>query len=160
MKEETHIECKNYRNLFPALMKKVNRLINNINNTWKWIKSLIFTKAVASSALMALSIDNGNTTSNPYDLANTFNNYFASLKNECNSAMFLQPTSIEEIANITPSLDSNKASDPNSIYLIEHYLLLKKKFQSNRNILSIFFCDWYFSITTQNCNVNHISWQR
>ena len=125
-------------------MKKANRLINNINNTWKWIKSLIFTKTVASSALTALSIDNGNTIINPYDLAN----YFASLKNECNSAMFLQPTSIEEITNITPSLDSNKASDPNSIYLIEHYLFLKKKFQSNRNIFSIFFCDWYFSITT------------
>ena len=71
---------------------------------------------------------------NPYDIANTFNNYFASiaettkksikyshkhfsdyLSNETSSTIFLQPTDKEEIANIISSHNSNKASDPNSI---------------------------------------------
>ena len=75
---------------------------------------------------------------------NAFNNYFASiaettkksikyshkhfsdyLSNETSSTIFLQPTDKEEIANIS-SLDSDKASGPNSIpYRI---LLLKMKF--------------------------------
>ena len=33
--------------------------------------------SVASSALTMLSCDNGNTITNPYDIANTFNNHFA-----------------------------------------------------------------------------------
>ena len=81
-----------------------------------------------------LSLDNGNTITNPYDIANTFNNYFASiaettkksikythkhfsdyLSNESDSTIFLQPTDKEEIANIISSLNSSKASGPNSI---------------------------------------------
>ena len=64
----------------------------------------------------------------------TFNNYFASiaettkksikcthkhlsdyLSNESDSTIFLQPTDKEEIANIISSLNSSKASGPNSI---------------------------------------------
>ena len=52
---------------------------NNIKNTWKGIKSLISLKTVASSIPTLLSLDNGDTISNPYDIANTFNNYFASI---------------------------------------------------------------------------------
>ena len=71
---------------------------------------------------------------NPYDIANTFNNYFASiaettkksikythkhfsdyLLNECDSTIFLQPSDKEEIANIISCLNSCNASDPNSI---------------------------------------------
>ena len=46
------------------------------------------------------------------------------LSNESSSTLFLQPTNKEEIANIIFSLNSNKASGPNSI----HYriVLLKK----------------------------------
>ena len=107
---------------------------NNIKNTWKGIKSLISLKSVASSAPTVLSRDNGNTITNPYDIANTFNNYFAFiakttksnikyshkhfsdyLKEDCDSTIFLKPTSKEEIGNITSFLDSNKASGPNSI---------------------------------------------
>ena len=81
-----------------------------------------------------LSLDNGDTITNPYDIANSFNNYFASigettkktikysdkhfsdyLSNENSSTIFLQPTDKEEIANIISSLNSNKASGPNSI---------------------------------------------
>ena len=71
---------------------------------------------------------------NPYDMANTFNNYFASIA-ETNkksikyshkhfsdyfqmvySTIFLQHTGKEEIANIiSSSINSCKASSPNSI---------------------------------------------
>ena len=51
----------------------------NIKNTWKGIKSLISLKALASSIPTFLSLDNGDTITNPYDLANTFNNYFVSI---------------------------------------------------------------------------------
>ena len=50
---------------------------NNIKNTWKGIKSLISLKTVASNAPTVLSLDNGDTITNPYDIANAFNNYFA-----------------------------------------------------------------------------------
>ena len=51
---------------------------NNINNQ-KGIKSLISLKTVASNAPSVLSLDNGKTITNPYDIADTFNNYFASI---------------------------------------------------------------------------------
>ena len=36
-------------------------------------------KTVASSVPTVLSLGNGDTITNPYDIANTFNNYFASV---------------------------------------------------------------------------------
>ena len=153
LKEECHTNYKKYRNLVSTLIKKskqayYNRYFENnwknIKNTWKGIKSLISLKTVASIILTVLSLDNGDTITNPYDIANTFNNYFVSiaettkksikyghkhfsdyLSNESDSTIFLQPTDKEEIANIISSLNSNKASGPNSIpYRI--LFLLKK----------------------------------
>ena len=51
---------------------------NNIRNTWKGIKSLILLKTAASSIPTVLSLDNGDTATDPYDIANIFNNYFVS----------------------------------------------------------------------------------
>ena len=48
----------------------------------KGIKSLISLKTVASSIPTILSLDNGDTITNLYDIANTFNNYFASIYTE------------------------------------------------------------------------------
>ena len=88
LKEEFHTNYKKYRNLLSTLMKKskqayydkyFERNWNNIKNTWKGIKSLISLKTVASSIPTVLSLDNGDTITNPYDIANTFNNYFASI---------------------------------------------------------------------------------
>ena len=85
LKEESHANYKKYRNLLSTLVKKSNqayynkyfeRYWNNIKNTWKGIKSLISLKTAASSVPTVLSVDNVNTITNPYDLANTFNNYF------------------------------------------------------------------------------------
>ena len=86
LKEEFHTNYKKYRNLLSTLMNKskqayydkhFERNWNNIKNIWKGIKSLISLKTVASSVLTVLSLDNGDTITNPYDFANTFNNYFA-----------------------------------------------------------------------------------
>ena len=116
LKEEFHTNYKKYRNLLSALMKKTKQAYyekyfekncNNIKNTWKEIKSPISLKTVASNIPTVLSLDNGDTVTNPFDIANTFNNYFASmaeitkkkyshkhfsdyLSNENSSTIFLQ----------------------------------------------------------------------
>ena len=143
LKEEYHTNYKKYRNLLSTRMKKskqayydryFERNWNNIKNTWKGIKSLNSLKTVASSIPTVLSLDNGDTITNPYDAANNFNNYFASiaettkksikyshkqfsdyLPKESDSTIFLQPTDKEEIANIISSLNSSKAIGPNSV---------------------------------------------
>ena len=79
---------KKYKNLLSTLLKKSKQAyydryfeknLENIKNTWKGIKSLISLKTVASSIPTVLSLDNGYTITNPYDIANNFNNYFASI---------------------------------------------------------------------------------
>ena len=90
-----------------------------------------------------------NLITNPYDIANIFNNCFSSvadttkenikyshkhfsdfLNNQCNNSIFIQPTDSEEIANTISTLNMNKSSGPNSIpYKILN--LLKKIFLNN-----------------------------
>ena len=88
LKEEFHTKYKIYRNLLSTLMKKskqayyekdFERNWSNIKNTWKGIKSLINLKTATSCVPTVLSLDNGDTITNPYDIAYTFNNYFASI---------------------------------------------------------------------------------
>ena len=88
LKEEFHTNYKKHRNLLSTLMKKTKQAYydkyfernwNNIKNTWKGIESLISLKTVASNVPTVLSFDNGETITNPYDIANTFNNYFVSI---------------------------------------------------------------------------------
>ena len=55
--------------------KYFKRKWNNIKNTWKGIKFLISLKTVASNVATVLSLDNGDTITNHYDIANTFNNF-------------------------------------------------------------------------------------
>ena len=59
--------------------KYFERNWNNIKSTWKGIKSLISLKTVTFHVPTILSIDNGDIITNPYDIVNTFNNYFASI---------------------------------------------------------------------------------
>ena len=59
--------------------KYFERYWNNIKNMWKGIKSLISLKTLASGLPTILSLDNGDTVSNSYDIANAFNNYFVSI---------------------------------------------------------------------------------
>ena len=58
--------------------KYFERNWNNIK-TWKGIQSLISKKSVASSVPTTLSLDNGDTITNSYDIVNTFHNYFATI---------------------------------------------------------------------------------
>ena len=68
LKEEFHTNYKKYRNF-----------LSTLKNTWKGIKSLISLKTVASNIPTVLFLDNGKTITNPYDIANTSNTYFASI---------------------------------------------------------------------------------
>ena len=86
LKEECHTNYKKYRNLLSSLMKNSKQVYydryfernwNNIKNTWKGIESPISLKIVASSIPTVLSHDNGDTII--CDIANTFNNYVASI---------------------------------------------------------------------------------
>ena len=97
------------------------------------IKSLVSLKPVVCSTPTVISLDNGDIITNSYDIANTFNNYFASiaettkktkyshkhfsdyLSNESDRTIFLQSTDKEEIANIISFLKSCRASGPNII---------------------------------------------
>ena len=88
LKEEFHTNYKKYRNLLSTLMKEskqayydkyFERNWNDIKNTWEGIKSLISLKTVASSVPTVLSLDNGDTITNHYDIANIFNNYIPSI---------------------------------------------------------------------------------
>ena len=96
LKEEFHTNWKKYRNLLSTLIKKskqayydkyFERNWNNIKNTWKGIKSLISLKTVASNVPTVLSLDNGDTITNPYDIANTSNNYVASIAETTNKSI-------------------------------------------------------------------------
>ena len=78
LKKELHTNHKKYRTLLTTHIKKskqgyyekyFERNWNNIKNKWKGIKSLISVKTVTSSVPTALSLDNGDTIINPYDIA-------------------------------------------------------------------------------------------
>ena len=142
IKAELHLKYKNHRNLISTLLKRSKQNyykkyfesnLNNSKNTWKGIKSIITMKNVISTVPRTLS-HGVNTTTNPCEIANIFNNYFASvaetakqninyshkhfseyLKHQCNNSIFIQPTDSEEIANIISSLNINKACGPFSI---------------------------------------------
>ena len=147
---------------------------NNIKNTWKGVKSLIFCKncSIQYTIPTAHSLDNGNTRTSPYDIANTFNNYFASiaettkrsikyshkhfsdyLSNESDSTIFLQPTDKGEIVNILSSLNSSKASDPNGVNTLHNIISSKNRnFKAIGRFIQTLFHDWCFSFCTQKCN--------
>ena len=153
MKKSKQVYCQKY----------FERNWNNIKNTWKGIKSLIFLKAVASKVPTILSLDNSDSITNPYDTANTFNNYFASLaettkksieyshkpfsdylSNENSSTILLEPTDKEEIASTISSLNSNKASGPNSIPCRILFLLKNKISKQLADLFSLSFTTGVF----------------
>ena len=143
MKAELHLKYKNHRNLLSSTLlkrskqnyyKNILSLIGTIQKTWKGIKYILTMKNVTSTVPRTLS-HGENTTSSPCEIANVFNNYFASvaetakqninyshkhfseyLKHQCNNSIFIQPTDSEEIANIISSLNINKACGPFSIW--------------------------------------------
>ena len=140
---------------------------NNIKNLWKGIKSLISLKTEACNVPTVLSLGNGDTIANPYDIVNTFNNYFASiaettkkskkysmkhfsdyLSNESSSTIFLQPTDKEEVANIISSLNSNKASGPNSIRYRILFILKNEIPKQLADLFNLFFMTGVFLVVS------------
>ena len=60
---------------------------NNIKKTWKGIKSLVSLKTVTSSVPALLFLDIGYAITNSYDIANTSDNYFASIAETTKEAL-------------------------------------------------------------------------
>ena len=109
----------------------------NSKNTWKGIKSIITMRNAISTVPHS---HDENTTTNPCEIANILNNYFASvaetaklninyshkhfseyLKHQCKNSIFIQPTDSEEKTNIS-SLNIKKACGlfgiPNKILIL------------------------------------------
>ena len=105
---------------------------NNAKTIWNGIKFIITIKNIKYSVHRTIS-QGENSITNPYDIADIFDNYFSSqadtakdnikyshkhfsdyLSNQCNNSIFIQPTDREEIANIISTLNMNKFSGPNS----------------------------------------------
>ena len=59
----------------------------NIKDISRGIKSLISLKTVTSSVPTVLSLDNSVTITNPYDIANSSNNCFASIAETTKKAL-------------------------------------------------------------------------
>ena len=173
LKEEFHTNYKKQKSPLYPYDKYFERNWNNIKNIWKGIKSLISLKTVVSNVPTALSLDNGDTITNPYDIANTFNNYYASiaettkksikyshkhfsdyLSNENISSLFLQPNGREEIVNIISSLNSNKTSGPNSIPYKILFLLKNEISKQLADLFNLSFMTGAFSFCSQNCKSN------
>ena len=91
-----------------------------------------------------------NTITNPCEIANVFNNYFASvadtakqnikhfseyLKHQCNNSMFIQPADHEEIASVISSLSINKASGP---FSIPNKILILLKHDISKQLADLF----------------------
>ena len=121
------------------ILEEIGRILRTYG---KELNLLFILKTVASNIPTVISFGNGDTITNPYDISNTFNNYFVSvaettkksikyshkhfsdyLSNKTDSATFLQPTDKEEIANIISYLSSSKVSGPNSIHYRIMFLL-------------------------------------
>ena len=100
-----------------------------------------------------LSCNNGNAITNPYDIANTFNYYFASIAESTKNNIkysykhfsdCLKPTSKEEVGNIISSLSSNKVSGPNSISFRILFLLKNEISKQLADLFNIFFVTGVF----------------
>ena len=86
-KAELHLQYKNHRNLLSTLLRKSKENYykkcfesnwNNAKIIWKGIKSIITLKGITSSVPRTISQREDSIT-NPYDIANIFNNYFSSV---------------------------------------------------------------------------------
>ena len=74
----------------------------NIKNLWKRIKSQISLKTVFSSVPIVFSLGNGDPITNPYDIdiANTFNNYFASIAETMKKTIYIYIFQINSVQTI------------------------------------------------------------
>lgn len=86
LKNEFHNKYKSYRILLTFIKdskqkyqaKYIQNNLHNIKNFWKGIKSIINFKSTFSNFPRSLSNSN-NAITDPYEVANNFNKYFASI---------------------------------------------------------------------------------
>ena len=141
-KKEDHIRYKQYRNLLSTLLKKSKQFyftrffqenIKDLNNMWRGIKKIISSNNSNHTFPTAISVNN-ETITNPSDIANAFNNYFAKIainiqssirfskKKYCDylpplniESFFLTPTDSTKVPNIIFSLNQSKSDGSNCI---------------------------------------------
>ena len=142
LKKEAHIRYKQYRNLLSTLFKKSTQFyftrffqenIKDLKNMWRETKKIISSNNSNHTFPTAITVNN-ETVTNPSDIANAFNNYFAKVSIDVQSSIrfskkkyydylpplniesfFLTPTDSTEVSNIIFSLNQNKSDGPNSI---------------------------------------------
>ena len=153
---------KQYRNRLSTVLKKVNNFIltdffqentKDLKNMWRGIKKIISSNNSNHIFLTAITVNN-ETITNPSDIANAFNNYFATVAIDIQSSIrfskkkyydylpplnielfFLTPTDSTDVSSIISSLNQNKSDGPNSIP-IKTLKLLNKDISDQ---LAIFF---------------------
>ena len=141
-KNEAHIRYKQYRNLLSTLLRKSKQFyftrffpekIKDLKNMWRGIKKIISSNN-SNHIFPTAIIVNNKTITNPSDIANVFNNYFAKVTIDIQfsirfskkkyydylpplniESFFLTPTDSTEVPNIIFSLNQNKSDGPNSI---------------------------------------------
>ena len=137
-----HEQHKTYRNLLSTLMKQSKQNYytknfennwNNIENTWKEIKTIISIRNITATVPHSIEF-NSKTITDPTAMSNVCNNYFYSIAKKTNSnikfspkhytdylsysntnTLFLTPTDKNEVSHTIFSLDCHKSSGPNSI---------------------------------------------
>ena len=167
------------RNIIATLMKKSKQNyftkyfesnIKNIKNTWKGIKIIIL-KNSASSSPNLLNFNN-ELTSDPFRIANVFNNYFSSIGEKDQSkirlsnktytdylhvdnlnSFFITPTDSEGVISIISSLSDNRSSGSNSI-LTKILKLLKKDISTHLvDIFSLSFSSGIYPTSLKTAKV-------
>ena len=105
----------------------------NIRKVWQGIRQIISLKAPSFAKPISLNID-GNVTSDPEKVANSFNSYFTSVADTIRSrlpvsnkhfsdflsqqnpnSVFLSPVTPDEVSKIIQSMSPSKSSGPNSV---------------------------------------------
>ncbi|XP_065682310.1 uncharacterized protein LOC136095525 [Hydra vulgaris] len=136
--------------------------IKHIKATWKGIKNIINIKS-NSHTTPNIIVHNNITITNPFDICNTFNNYFTGigrdvqatipssmnhftyyLSNPAQKSFFIKPTDEHEISKIIDSLDSYKASGPNGLPVKILKLLKTKLSRILSNIFNTSFSSGIF----------------
>ena len=141
-KDELHHNYKELRNHIVTIIRESKKLhfkkyftknINNIQNTWKGIKSVInINNSIRSEPSCIRS--NNTVITEPKEIANNFNNYFANIGHNLQSkiyqndlnykeyltqvndySFFIKPTNKEEIISIINNINISKATGPHSI---------------------------------------------
>ena len=94
-KSEAHIRYKQYRNLLSTLLKKSKKFyftrcfqgnIKDLKNMWRGIKEIISSNSSNHIFPTAITVNN-ETITNPSDIANAFNNYFAKVAIDIQSSI-------------------------------------------------------------------------